>query len=325
MKRREFIAALGGATAWPVVARAQQPPMPVVGFLNPGSAETFADRLRGFRQGLKETGYVEAENIAILYRWAENHPDRLSELADELVRRKVSAIVAFVSAALAAKATNTTIPLIFLTAEDPVRLGLVASIARPGGNLTGVNMLSGELAAKRLELLHELLPRASKISLLHYPAAANAESTLKDLEAAARNLGLQMQVINASTNEQIDAAFASFVSEHPDALLVASSDPFFSSRRVQLAMLSAHHAIPMISGTREIADVGGLMSYGPNFADAWHQVGIYTGQILKGTKPAELPVLQTSKFELVINAQTARMLHLTVPSSLLAFADEVIE
>jgi putative tryptophan/tyrosine transport system substrate-binding protein len=325
MKRREFIAVLGGAVAWPLMARAQHLPMPMVGFLNPGSAETFADRLRGFRQGLKETGYIESENVAILYRWAENQPNRLPELADELVRRKVSAIVAFVSAAPVAKTMNTTIPVVFLTAEDPVKLGLVASLARPGGNLTGVNMLSGELAAKRLELLRELLPRASKISLLHYPAAANADSTLKDLEAAARNLGLQMQVVNASTNGQIDAAFASFVSERTDALLIGSNDPFFSSRRVQLAMLSAHHAIPMISGTREIAEVGGLMSYGPNFADAWHQIGIYTGRILEGTKPAELPVLQTSKFELVINAQTARMLRLTVPSSLLAVADEVIE
>ena len=324
MKRREFIAGLGGAAAWPFAARGQQQ-MAVVGFLNPGSAETFADRLRGFRQGLKETGYVEAENVAILYRWAENQADRLPELADELVRRKVSAIVAFVSAALAARATTTTIPVVFLTAEDPVRLGLVESLARPGGNLTGVNMLSGELTAKRLELLHELLPRASNISVLHYPAAANAESTLKELEAAARNLALKTRVVNASTNREIDVAFAGFMIERPDALLVGSSDPFFSTRRVQLATLSARHAIPMISGTREIAEVGGLMSYGPNFVDAWHQIGIYTGQVLKGTKPAELPVWQTSKFELIINAQIARMLGLTVPPSLLARADEVIE
>jgi putative ABC transport system substrate-binding protein len=212
-----------------------------------------------------------------------------------------------------------------LTAEDPVRLGLVESLARPGGNLTGVNMLSGELTAKRLELLHELLPGASNISVLHYPAAANAESTLKELEAAARNLGLQIRVVNASTNREIDAAFAGFLTEHPDALFVGSSDPFFSTRRVQLATLSARHAIPMISGTHEITEVGGLMSYGPNFADAWHQIGIYTGRVLKGTKPAELPVWQTSKFELIINAQTARMLGLTVPPTLLARADEVIE
>ena len=324
MRRREFIAGLGGAAAWPVVARAQHQ-MAVVGFLNPGSAETFADRLRGFRQGLKETGYVEAENVAILYRWAENQAERLPELADELVRRKVSAIVAFVSAALAARATTTTIPVVFLTAEDPVRLGLVESLARPGGNLTGVNMLSGELTAKRLELLHELLPRASNISVLHYPAAANAESTLKELEAAARILGLQIRVVNASTNREIDVAFAGFMIERPDALLVGSSDPFFSTRRVQLATLSARHAIPIISGTREIVEVGGLMSYGPNFVDAWHQIGIYTGQVLKGTKPAELPVWQTNKFELIINAQIARMLGLTVPPTLLARADEVIE
>jgi putative ABC transport system substrate-binding protein len=324
MKRREFIAGLGGAVAWPFAARGQQQ-MAVVGFLNPGSAETFADRLRGFRQGLKESGYVEAENVAILYRWAENQADRLPELADELVRRKVSAIVAFVSAALAARATTTTIPVIFLTAEDPVRLGLVESLARPGGNLTGVNMLSGELTAKRLELLHELLPGASNISVLHYPAAANAASTLKELEAAARILGLQIRVVNASTNREIDVAFAGFMIERPDALLVGSSDPFFSTRRVQLATLSARHAIPIISGTREIVEVGGLMSYGPNFVDAWHQIGIYTGQVLKGTKPAELPVWQTSKFELIINAQIARMLGLTVPPSLLARADEVIE
>jgi len=324
MRRREFIAGLGGAAAWPVVARAQHQ-MAVVGFLNPGSAETFADRLRGFRQGLKETGYVEAENVAILYRWAENQADRLPELADELVRRKVSAIVAFVSAALAARATTTTIPVIFLTAEDPVRLGLVESLARPGGNLTGVNMLSGELTAKRLELLHELLPGASNINVLHYPAAANAESTLKELEAAARNLALKTRVVNASTNREIDAVFAGFIAERPDALFVGSSDPFFSTRRVQLATLSARHAIPMISGTREIAEVGGLMSYGPNFVDAWHQIGIYTGRVLKGTKPAELPVWQTSKFELIINAQIARMLGLEIPPQLLARADEVIE
>ena len=325
MQRRAFIAALGSSAAWPVMARAQQPAMPVIGFLNPSSEETFADRLRGFRQGLKDAGFVEGEDVAIVYRWAENQTERLPDLAAELVRRRVTVITAFVSAALAAKATTSTIPIVFLSVEDPVRLGLVASLARPGGNATGINMLGGELVAKRLELLHEVVPRANRVAVLHYPAAANAEFTLNELETAGRALGLQIQILNASTNREIDAALTTFVSERPDALFVGSGDPFFTSRRVQLANLAARYAIPMISATREITEVGGLMSYGANIVDAWRQIGVYTSRVLKGVKPADLPVVRVSNLELVINAQTARMLGLDLSLAFLARADEVIE
>jgi putative ABC transport system substrate-binding protein len=325
MRRREFIATLGSAAAWPVMARAQQSAMPVVGFLNPASSHTFADRLRAFRQGLKDTGYVEGENVAIVYRWAENQIGQLTELAVELVHRKVALIVAFVGAALAAKAATTTIPIVFLAGEDPVRLGLVASLARPGGNATGINVLSGELVAKRLELLRELVPGATRVAVLVNPTdAESSESQLRELEAAAGRLGLQMQVLKANTSRDIDAAYATFERERPDALFI-TGDPFFTSRRVQLANLAARHMVPITSSTREIAEAGGLMSYGSNIAEAWRQVGVYTGRILKGAKPADLPVVQVTKLELVINAQTARMLRLTVPSSLLATADEVIE
>jgi putative ABC transport system substrate-binding protein len=325
MRRREFIAALGGAAAWPLVGRAQQPAMPVVGFLNPASSHTFADRLRAFRQGLKDTGYVEGENVAIVYRWAENQIGQLTELAVELVHRKVALIVAFVGAALAAKAATTTIPIVFLAGEDPVRLGLVASLARPGGNATGINVLSGELVAKRLELLRELVPGATRVAVLVNPTdAESSESQLRELEAAAGRLGLQMQILKANTSRDIDAAYPTFERERPDALFI-TGDPFFTSRRVQLANLAARHMVPITSSTREIAEAGGLMSYGSNIAEAWRQVGVYTGRILKGAKPADLPVVQVTKLELVINAQTARMLRLTVPSSLLATADEVLE
>ena len=325
MRRREFIAGLGGAAAWPLVARAEQSAMPVVGFLNPASSHTFADRLRAFRQGLKDTGYAEGENVAIVYRWAENQIGQLTELAVELVHRKVALIVAFVGAALAAKAATTTIPIVFLAGDDPVRLGLVASLARPGGNATGINVLSGELVAKRLELLRELVPGATRVAVLVNPTdAESSESQLRELEAAAGRLGLQMQVLKANTSRDIDAAYATFERERPDALFI-TGDPFFTSRRVQLANLAARHMVPITSSTREIAEAGGLMSYGSNIAEAWRQVGVYTGRILKGAKPADLPVVQVTKLELVINAQTARMLRLTVPSSLLATADEVIE
>ncbi|MFZ0116483.1 MAG: ABC transporter substrate-binding protein [Xanthobacteraceae bacterium] len=308
-----------------MVARAEQSAMPVVGFLNPASSHTFADRLRAFRQGLKDTGYVEGENVAIVYRWAENQIGQLTELAVELVHRKVALIVAFVGAALAAKAATTTIPIVFLAGEDPVRLGLVASLARPGGNATGINVLSGELVAKRLELLRELVPGATRVAVLVNPTdAESSESQLRELEAAAGRLGLQMQVLKANTSRDIDAAYATFERERPDALFI-TGDPFFTSRRVQLANLAARHMVPITSSTREIAEAGGLMSYGSNIAEAWRQVGVYTGRILKGAKPADLPVVQVTKLELVINAQTARMLRLTVPSSLLATADEVIE
>jgi putative tryptophan/tyrosine transport system substrate-binding protein len=325
MKRREFITLLGGAViAWPLAARAQQPVMPVIGFLFPQSADPFAHRMRAFRQGLKETGYVEGENIAIEYRWAEGQYGRLPVLAEELVRRQVAVIVTpSLAVTLAAKAATTTIPIVFAVAEDPVRLGLVASLARPGGNLTGINFFSSELVAKRLELLRELVPRAARVAVLVNPSNLG-ERTEKEVEAAARALGLQIQILNATSSREIDAAFAALVRERVDALFV-SPDGFFNGRRVQLATMAARHAVPMTSATREIAEAGGLMSYGPNIADAWRVIGVYAGRVLKGAKPTELPVEQASKFELIINAQTARMLGLEVPPTLLTAADEVIE
>ena len=328
LKRREFITLLGGAAAaWPLAARAQQPAMPVIGFLNAVSPHEFADRLRGFHRGLKETGYVEGENVAIEFRWAEDQLDRLPGLAAELVRRQVAVIVsgAGPTVPFAAKAATTTIPIVFLTAEDPVGLGLVTSLARPGGNLTGINFFSAELTAKRLELLHELVPAAARVAMLVNPAnAAQTETTVKDVEVAARAMGLQIRVLNASTNREIEAVFSTFVRERPDALFVGG-DPFFSSRRVQLILLATHHAVPAIYGGRQFPEIGGLVSYGASVPDAFRQVGVYVGRILKGAKPADLPVVQSTKFELVINAVTAKMLGLTVPPTLLATADEVIE
>jgi putative ABC transport system substrate-binding protein len=324
--RRKFLASLGGAAAWPLAVRAQQPTMPVIGFLYHQSADPFAHRLRAFRQGLKETGYVEGENIVIEYRWAEGQYDRLPVLAEELVRRQVAVIVAPSTAAtLAAKAATTTIPIVFAAAEDPVRFGLVASLARPGGNLTGINFFSAELVAKRLELLRELVPRAARVAVLSDPSiVGSSERAQKEVEAAARALGLQIQILNATNSREIDAAFAALVRERADALFV-SPGGLFNGRRVQLGTMAARHAVPMTSATREIAEAGGLMSYGPNLADAWRVVGVYAGRVLKGAKPRELPVEQVSKFELIINAQTARMLNLEVPPTLLARADEVIE
>jgi putative ABC transport system substrate-binding protein len=326
VKRREFITALGGAAAWPVAAQAQQP-MPVIGFLDPRSPHTLADQLRAFRQGLKETGYVEGENVAIEYRWAENQFDRLPALAAELVRRRVAVIATNGGppTALAAKGATATIPIVFIVGEDPVRLGLVASLARPGGNLTGINFVSSELVAKRLELLRELVPGTTRVAVLVNPAnAANTETALRDVEPAASAVGLQIQVLNADTSREIDAAFATIVRERPDALFSASS-PYFTSRRIQLVQLAARHAIPATYAGRQYVEVGGLMSYGANIASAWRQLGVYAGRILKGAKPADLPVVQASKLELVINHQTARMLGLTVPDKLLVGADEVIE
>ena len=333
MRRREFVSLLGGAAAaWPLAAIAQQPTTPVIGYLDPTSPDTFGERLRAFRQGLKETGHVEGENVAIEYRWAEGHFDRLPELAADLVRRRVTVIAALASAAFAAKTATTTIPIVFMVPEDPVARGLVASLARPGGNLTGINFLSGELAAKRLEILREFLPAATRAAILVNPANAFAAEALSDVQSAARAMGLQIKILPASTSREIDAVFAPFVSERPDALFVAG-DAFFTSRRVQLATLAARHMLPMASGTRsssrtgdrEIVDAGGLMSYGASILDVWRRVGIYVGRVLKGTKPADLPVAQSSKLELIVNAQTARTLGLTVPPSLLARADEVIE
>jgi putative tryptophan/tyrosine transport system substrate-binding protein len=325
MKRREFMTLLGGAAAaWPLTARAQQPAMPVIGLLDQRPPELLADRLRAFRQGLKEAGLIEGQNAAIEYRWAEHQADRLPELAAELVRRQVAVIVATgaLPTVLAAKAATTTIPIVFVIATDPVKLGLVASLARPGGNLTGINFLSGELTAKRLELLRELVPTATRVAVLVNPA--NTENNEREIEAIARGMGLQIRLLNASTVREINAAFATIASQRPDALFVGL-DPFFNSRRTQLVHLATRHAIPASYPGREFAEAGGLMSYGANIDDAWRQAGSYAGRIVKGVKPADLPVVQSSKFELVFNVQTATMLGITVPPTLLATADEVIE
>ena len=325
MRRREFITLLGSIAVWPLAARAEQP-MPVIGLLDPRSPDAMADRLRAFRLGLKDVGYVEGENVTIIYRFAEDQNDRLPELAAELVRRQVTVIAASATtAAPAAKAATTTIPIAFIAAQDPVRLGLVASLARPGGNLTGINFFSGELAAKRLDLLHDLLPRAVRVAVLVNPAdTANTASILRDVEEAARAIGLQVQVLNASTSREINAAFEDVGRDRPDVLFVGTNT-FLNARRIQVVQLAAFHRLPAVYPTPDFVQVGGLMSYGANFMDAFRQLGIYTGRILKGAKPADLPVMQSSKFDLVINAETARMLGLTVPPSLLARADEVIE
>jgi putative tryptophan/tyrosine transport system substrate-binding protein len=328
MRRRAFITLLGSAAAaWPLAAGAQPAAIPVVGLLDPTSPDSYTDLSRAFRQGLKETGYVEGENVAIVYRFADNQIDRLPELATELVGRQVAVIAATGGppSVLAAKAATTTIPIVFGVAQDPVGLGLVASLARPGSNLTGISFLNTELAAKRLELLRELVPTATRVAVLVNPtSAANTATTLRDVEAAARAMGLQIHFLNASTSGEIDAAFATFARERLDALFV-SPDPFFRSRRVHLALSAMRHAVPTTYALRDYAEAGGLMSYGTSLTDAYRQVGVYTGRVLKGAKPADLPVVQSSKFELVINHQTARMLGLTVPPSLLATADEVIE
>jgi putative ABC transport system substrate-binding protein len=326
MKRREFITLLGGAAvAWPVAARAQQPAKPVIGFLD-SQSRTFADFvLPAFRQGLKDNGYVEGDNVAVEYRFAENQIDRLPALAAELVRLPVALIIAGAPpAALAAKAATTTIPIVFGVGDDPVKIGLVTSLARPGGNLTGINFFSSELAAKRMELVREMVPAAARVAMVSDPTFTLTEFQVRDAETAARAMGLQLQVLSASTSREINAAFANFVRERPDALYLGTG-PFFVSRRVQLTQLAARHAVPAIYSGRQYTEVGGLMSYGTSLTDAYRQMGAYTGRILKGAKPADLPVVQSTKFELVINAETARMLGLTVPDKLLAAADDVIE
>jgi putative ABC transport system substrate-binding protein len=327
LKRRDFITLLGGATAWPLVARAQQPAMPVIGVLHPQSPDAFSEPLRGFRQGLKDAGYVEGENVAIEYRFADNHLDRLPELAAELARRRVAVIAApgGPASALAAKGATATIPIVFVVGDDPVRLGLVDSLARPSGNVTGISFLVTELAAKRMELLRELMPAATRIAVLvNSTQATNTEATLKAVEAAAVVMGLKIKQLDARTSREINAAFATLERERPDAIFVAP-DAFLTARRVQLALLAALHRIPVIYPIRAFADAGGLMSYGTSLSDAYRQAGAYTGRILKGAKPADLPVLQASRFELVINAETARMLGLVVPDKLFVAADEVIE
>jgi putative ABC transport system substrate-binding protein len=326
MRRREFLGALGAAAVWPHAARAQ-PAIPVIGFLDSRSPETLGERLRKFRQGLKDSGYAEGENVAIEYRWAENQADRLPDLAADLVRRRVGVIVSSggVPVAFAAKEATTTIPIVFLTADDPVKLGIVTSVARPGGNMTGINFFNTELVAKRLELLREMLPRAARIALLVSPSAsANTETTLRDVNVAARVMGLQLNVLRADTSHEIDAAFAEIARQRLDALFVGEA-PFLNARRVQLVQRAAHHSIPTVYSGREYSEIGGLMSYGADISDAYRQVGVYAGRILKGAKPGDMPVLQTNKFELIVNAQTARMLGLTVPQTLLTSADEVIE
>jgi ABC-type uncharacterized transport system substrate-binding protein len=327
MRRRAFITLLGGAAAWPLAARAQQRAMPVIGFLNSQSPEGLTDRLRGFRQGLKEAGYVEGETVAIEYRWARNELDQLPALAADLVRRQVAVIVAGggASPAVAAKAATSTIPIVFAAPEDPVRLGLVASLGRPGGNATGVNFFVGELVAKQFGLLRELLPSAIRIAVLINPAnAGRASATVAEVEAAAPAMGLQIQIFNAGTGREIQAAFAAIARERADALFVGP-DPYFVVRRVQLANLAARHALPASYFARDLAEAGGLISYGTDISDAYRQIGVYTGRILRGAKPADLPVVQSTKFELVINLATAMMLGLEVPPTLLARADEVIE
>ena len=327
MRRRKFITLLGGAAAaWPIAARAQQAAVPVIGFLHPTSPDAFPDRLRGFRQGLREMGYVEGENVTIAYRFAENQIDRLPAMVDELISRGVSVIAAANSPpALAAKAATTTIPIIFISPEDPVRLGLVASLAKPGGNLSGINLLSGELVAKRLELLRELVPQIVRVAVLVNPAnPSTTETALRDVIPAARAMGLQTQTLEASTSREIDAAFATLAREQSCGLFL-SNDPFFTTRRVQVAILAAHRSIPASYGTREFTEVGGLISYGANIPDGWRQAGAYVGRILKGAKPADLPIVQSTKFELVINLRLQRRLGIAVPPSLLTRADEVIE
>jgi putative ABC transport system substrate-binding protein len=326
MRRRNFITLLGGgAAAWPLVARAQQPGVPVIGLLNSASPSTFADRLLAFHQGLKETGYVEGDNVTIVYRWAEGQIDRLPAMAGELVRWQAVVIAALGGAATsAAKAATSTIPIVFNVDDDPVKLGLVTNLARPSGNLTGTNFLSAELTAKRLELLRELVPTVTRVGVLVNLTDPTGKSTVRDVAAAAPAMGLQIRVFDARTSRDIDAAFTTLVGERHDALFVGG-DPFFTSRRVQLVNLTLQHAIPATFGTREFTEAGGLMSYGANIADAWHQVGVYAGQIMNGEKPSDLPVVQPTKFDFVINLKTAKALGLTVPPTLLATADEAIE
>jgi putative tryptophan/tyrosine transport system substrate-binding protein len=324
MKRREFIGLLGAAGAWPLAARAQQPAMPVIGFLGTDAPDLRARRLGAFRNGLSEAGYDDGRNVTIEFRWAEGQYDRLASLAADLVQRRVSVIVVNGPAAMAAKAATTTIPIVFVVGFDPVKLGLVASLSRPGGNLTGVSLLNAELAPKRLALLHELVPTATIIALLVNPGNPNAESLSQDTQAAARTLGLELHVLHASSERDFDAAFAALVRLGAGALVIGT-DGFFVGQRERLAALTVRHAVPAIFQSREFAEAGGLMSYAGSETDANRLMGVYTGRILKGEKPADLPVQQSTKVELIINLKTAKALGLTVPLIIQMTADEVIE
>ena len=325
MRRREFITLIGGAAAWPLAARAQQPAMPVIGYLDASSPGASASRAVIFRRGLAESGYIEGRNVTIDYRWAEGQYDRLPEMAAELVRRQVAVIVATpIPAAVAAKAATATIPIVFFVAGDPVKLGLVTGLARPGGNATGFNNFNAELGTKHLGLLRELLPTATRIGLMVNPTNPTVEGLTKDVTAAALTIGMQIEVVRASSSNEIEASFATLVRNRVDALVVGA-DSFLFSRRLQLATWATRHAIPTVMTGREFAEAGGLISYGTSLTEAYLQLAVYAGRILKGAKPSELPVVQSTKFEFVINLPTARALGLEIPAALLARADEVIE
>jgi putative ABC transport system substrate-binding protein len=326
MRRRDFTIVLAGAmAAWPLAARAQQKAMPVIGYLGGGSSGPFTPLMVAFRQGLSDTGYIEGQTVSIEYRWAEGHYDRLPALAADLVARKVDVIAtSAIPAARAAKNATSSIPIVFTAVSDPVGDGLVASLARPGGNLTGFSFLTAELTPKRLELLSELVPQAKTIALLVNPNNPNAEPMIRNVQDAARTMGITLPVLKAGTESEIDAAFANLVQLQPGALIVGG-DPFLDSRTDQLVAQASRHAIPAIYARRELAMAGGLLSFGPSLVLAFHQLGIYAGKILKGATPADLPVQQPDKFELVINLKTAKALGLTVPQSLLSRADEAIE
>jgi putative ABC transport system substrate-binding protein len=327
MRRREFVTLLGGAAAWPVAVRAQQSAMPVIGFINGGSADASARFVTAFRQGLSQTGFVEGQNLGVEYHWLEGKYDQLPALMADLVRRRVALIATPASgpAARAAKAATSTIPIVFSVAQDPVQLGLVASLSRPGGNATGLNFFNREVAGKRLRLLHELVPKAVRVAVLLNPAnAGSAEANLREVQEAAPAIGLQIQILKATTIGEINAAFASFARERPDALFLAS-DGFFTDRRVQFATLTARDRIPASGAESQFVKAGLLMSYGTDYTETFRQVGDYAGRVLKGEKPAELPVIQSSKFEFALNLQTAQALNIEVPAGVLSIADEVVE
>jgi putative tryptophan/tyrosine transport system substrate-binding protein len=325
MRRRKFIKLIGGvAAAWPLVARAQQPTMPVIGFLNSSSPEGYAPRVADFREGSKEAGYVDGRNVTVEFRWAEGRYERLPEMATDLVRRQVSVIVANTPANVVAKAATSTIPIVFTTSSDPVKLGLVSSLNRPGGNVTGVTQLDVELGPKRLELAHEIMPVATRVALLVNSAYPSTDTIVKDMQAAALSRGLQLHILRASTETEIEAAFAGFA-ELKAGVLIMGTDPFFSGQIGRLAILALRYAVPMIYQTREFTAAGGLVSYGGSIKDSYRLAGVYAGRILKGDKPADLPVQQSTSVELIVNLKTAKALGVSIPLSLLGRADELIE